>query len=126
MSEEVGVMETSVGGDPHAQLHQDHILFMSDQAPARAASAPWRRISEMGEEVCVMETSIRGDPHAQLHQDHILFLSDQAPARAAPAPWRRIACICSGVIVLLAAFVFADIYSMISSASAHDLHVRLH
>ena len=80
----------------------------------------------MGEEVCVKETSVGGDARAQLHQDHILFMSDQAPARAASAPWRRIACICSGVVVLLAAFVFADIYSMISSATAHDLHVRLH
>ena len=77
-------------------------------------------------EVCEMESSrIGGDPHARVHQDHILFLSDQIP-RATSAPWRRIACICSGVIVLLAAFVFADIYSMISSATAHDLHVRLH
>ena len=74
----------------------------------------------------MMETSRIGDPHAQAHQDYTLFMSDQIPKRAASAPWRRIACICSGVVVLLAAFVLADIYSMISSASAHDLHVRLH
>ncbi len=74
-----------------------------------------------------MESSrIGGDPHAQVHQDHILFMPDQIPAQAASAPWRRIACICSGVVVLLAAFIFADIYSMISSATTHDLHVRLH
>jgi hypothetical protein len=70
-----------------------------------------------------VETSrIGGDLHAQVHQNRIRFMSDPA----ASAPWRRIACIGSGVIVLLAAFIFADIYGMISSATAHDLHVRLH
>jgi hypothetical protein len=77
----------------------------------------------LNHEVHVAESRVRLDSFGHLHQDHILLLPEPERPRSRK-PWQRIACVCAGAILIAAAFVFADIYRMISSANAKDLHVR--